>query len=110
MIVLLRTLFSIILATMLAVTVWASNLVALWNTPHEVLAHPWFVATLFDTYFAFLTFWFWVAYKEQTWWARLGCLVAILLLGNIAIASYLLIHLFRLPRDARLESLLLRAP
>lgn len=96
MIVLLRILFLIILGAMLAVTAWASNLVALWNTPHEILAHPWFIATLFDTYFAFLTFWFWVAYKERTWLSRLGWLVAILLLGNIAIATYMLIHLFKL--------------
>ena len=109
MVVLLRILFSIVLAAMLAVTFWASNIVALWNTPREVLAHPWFIATLFDTYFAFLTFWLWVAYHERKWVARLGWLVAILLLGNISIAAYMLIRLFKLPPDAPLESLFLRA-
>ena len=110
MVTLLRILFLIILAAMLAVTFWASNIVALWNTPREILAHPWFIATLFDTYFAFLTFWLWVAYKERTWGPRLAWLIAILLLGNIAIATYILIQLFKLPRNARFEALLLRAP
>src|SRR5436190_23395785 len=93
----LRIVFSIVLVTMLCVTTWASNIVALWNTPREVLAHPWFIATLFDTYFAFLTFWFWVAYKERSNVARVAWLIAILLLGNIAMATYLLVQLFKLP-------------
>ena len=36
--------------------------------------------------------------------------VAILLLGNIAMATYMLIQLFRLPANARIEELLLRRP
>jgi hypothetical protein len=63
---------------------------------------------LFDTYFAFLTFWLWLAWKERTWPRRLGWLVAILLLGNIAMAVYLLIQLFRLPKTATLEHLIAR--
>lgn len=107
-IVLLRIVFILVLVAMLAVTGWASSEIALWKIPREVATHPWFIATLFDTYFAFLTFWLWVAYKERSWPARLGWLVAILLLGNIAMAIYLLIRLFRLPTDAKLERLLLR--
>jgi len=73
-----------------------------------VATHPWFIATLFDTYFAFLTFYLWVAYKETRWSLRLAWLVAILLLGNIAMAVYVLLQLFRLPRNAGIEQLLLR--
>lgn len=105
----LRVAFMVVLVAMLAVTGWASTEVALWNTPRAVATHPWFIATLFDTYFAFLTFYCWVAYKETGLVARLGWLVAILLLGNIAMAIYLLIQLFRLPADAKIEALLLRA-
>jgi hypothetical protein len=108
-ITLLRIVFAFILVAMLAVTTWASNIVALWNTPREVIGHPWFIATLFDTYFAFLVFWFWVAYKERGWFARLAWLVAILILGNIAIAIYMLIQLFRLRADTKIEQLLSRA-
>lgn len=110
MIVFLRIASAIVLVAMLAVTGWASGEIALWKTPREVIGHPWFIATLFDTYFAFLAFWLWVAYKERTWPARIGWLLAILLLGNIAMAIYLLIRLFRLPADAKIEQLLLRQP
>jgi hypothetical protein len=108
MIIFLRIAFIIVLVSMLAVTSWASSIVALWNTPRAVATHPWFVATLFDTYFAFLTFWAWVAYKEVSAVARVGWLIAILLLGNIAMAIYMLIELFRLPTTATMEQLLLR--
>ena len=104
----LRIAFIAVLLSMLGVTGWASSEVALWKTPRAVATHPWFIATLFDTYFAFLTFYCWVAYKEATWRARLGWLSGILLLGNIAMAIYMLIQLFRLPADAKIEALLLR--
>lgn len=104
----LRFAFGVVLIAMLCVTTWAGNIVALWDTPREVATHPWFIATLFDTYFAFLTFWLWVAYKERTALARIAWLIAILLLGNIAMAAYMLIRLCKLPADARLETLLLR--
>ena len=77
----LRIACSLVLLAMLGVTTWASTFVALWEMPREVATHPWFIATLFDTYFAFLTFWAWVAYKETTALARTGWLIAILLLG-----------------------------
>jgi predicted permease len=104
----LRIAFIIVLIAMFAVTGWASSVVALWNTPRAVATHPWFIATLFDTYFAFLTFYAWVAYKETSNVARVVWLLAILLLGNIAMATYMLIRLFRLPANATMEQLLLR--
>ena len=104
----LRFLFAFILIAMLAVTGWASSQVALWNIPASVGGHPWFVATLFDTYFAFLTFYCWVAYKETSNLARIVWLLAILLLGNIAMAIYMLWKLAKLPPEAKIEALLLR--
>lgn len=104
----LRIAFIVVLVAMFAVTGWASSVVALWNTPRAVATHPWFIATLFDTYFAFLTFYAWVAYKETRNAARIAWLIAILLLGNIAMAIYMLNKLFRLPPDATMEQLLLR--
>ena len=108
MIIFLRIAFSLVLFAMTIVTVWASNYQALWELPKTIWQHPWFVATLFDTYFAFLTFFAWVAYKETSSVARILWLLAILTLGNFAIASYMLIQLFRLPADAKIEQLLLR--
>lgn len=106
----LRIAFTAVLLSMLAVTTWASNHTALWAIPREVYLHPWFIATLFDTYFAFLTFYIWLAYKEKRIASRLLWLMAILLLGNIAMAAYLLWKLWQLPSNAPLEALLLRSP
>jgi len=68
---------------------------------------PWFIATLLDAYFGFLTFYLWVIYKETTWAARFGWLVSILLLGNFAMSAYLLGEVLRL-RPFTIEALLLR--
>ncbi len=106
----LRVFFIIVLVSMLWVTSWASLECALWRTPRAVATHPWFIATLFDTYWGFLTFYCWVFYKEASWARRVIWLVAILLLGNIAMAVYVLNKLFRLPADASVEDLLLRRP
>ena len=104
----LRVFFIIVLVSMLWVTSWASLECALWRTPRAEATHPWFIATLFDTYWGFLTFYCWVFYKENSWMKRVTWLVAILLLGNIAMAVYVLNKLFRLPADASAEDLLLR--
>jgi len=108
MIIFLRVFFLIVLMSMLAITSWASMQCALWKTPREVVTHPWFIATLFDTYWAFLTFYCWVAYKEVSWIARIAWLLGILLLGNIAMAIYMLIQLFKVPASASIEAVLLR--
>lgn len=105
----LRVLFGVVLLTMFVVTTWASLHVALWNMPRAVATHPWFTATLFDTYFAFLTFYCWVAYKETGIVARIFWFIAIILLGNIAMASYMLIQLFRIPSRASIKDFLLRS-
>ena len=108
MIVFLRILFGIVLASMLWVTTWASLQCPLWETPRTVVTHPWFIATMFDTYWGFITFYCWLAYKERGWLARILWLVAVLLLGNIAMSIYILIQLFRVAATARLEEVLLR--
>jgi len=104
----LRIFFLIVLVSMLGVTSWASRQCALWAIPASVSGHPWFIATLFDTYWAFFTFYCWVAYKERSWLGRVGWLLGILLLGNIAMAVYMLILLFRVPTSSRMEDILLR--
>ncbi|MCX6852766.1 MAG: DUF1475 family protein [Verrucomicrobia bacterium] len=104
----LRIFFVVVLVSMFGVTNWASQQCALWAIPGSVGGHPWFIATLFDTYWAFLTFYCWVAYKERSWIGRIGWLLGILLLGNIAMAVYMLILLFRVPSNARMEDILLR--
>ncbi len=97
MILFLRALFIVVIASMLGVTTWASLHTPLFAIPRDVLTHPWFVATLFDAYWAFVAFFVWVAWKEQSLAARLLWFVAIIALGNIAMAAYLLRELFAAP-------------
>ncbi len=104
----LRLAFLFVLVTMLCATSWASYACALWKTPQALVTHPWFIATLFDCYFGFLTFYVWLAYKETSWFARVAWLIAILALGNIAMSLYMLITLFKLPSDAQIAQVLLR--
>ena len=58
-----------------------------------VCSEPWGLATMFDAYFGFLAFWLYVAWREQTIASRLGWFVALMLLGNFAIAAYALLCL-----------------
>lgn len=94
MIVFLRTLFCVVLLSMLGVTLWASRHTSLFAIPADVLRHPWFIATLFDAYWAFIAVFIWVAWKEQLVAARILWFIAIVALGNISIASYFLRELF----------------
>jgi hypothetical protein len=90
----LRILFLAVLASMLAVTSWASVQCALFDIPREVHGHPWFIATLADAYWGFITFYVWAAWKERGTPARILWFVAVLALGNIAMAAYFLRELF----------------
>ena len=102
----LRVLFSVVLASMLWVTTWASFQCPLFAVPREVYAHPWFIATMFDAYWGFTTFFVWVCYKQTPLIARIAWFVAIMLLGNIAMSAYCLSELFLLPAHGRLAGLL----
>jgi Protein of unknown function (DUF1475) len=75
----------------------------------RVAKDRWGLATLFDAYFGFLWFWLWVSYKEASIWKSLLALIALLALGNFAIAGYVMLQLWKLPKGAPLHQLLLRA-
>jgi hypothetical protein len=106
----LTLLFAGILAAMLVITVTASLNQPLWQWG-GLTAEPdrwWTWATLADAYFGFLTFYAWVFYKERGLAARVGWFVAIMLLGNIAMATYVLTELARLRPGEPVARLLLR--
>ena len=108
----LKTLFGGILVAMLVVTVTASLRQPLWDWG-GLTSGPdrwWTIATLADAYFGFLTFYAWVYYKESLATARAGWFVAIMLLGNIAMAIYVLRQLSRLRPGDPVSQLLLRNP
>ena len=106
----------LVLAALIAVSVWATGHQSIVPAIQSLLqeptagSNPWFIATLFDAYFGFLWFWLWVAYREAGWTARLVWLALILLLGNMAMAAYVLLALWRLPAGASVEDLLRRRP
>lgn len=104
----LKLLFGAIFLWMTVLTIRTSMTVSLWSAWDSFAANPWAVATLYDAYFGFITFWVWVAYKESTLWSRLLWLVLILGLGNIAMSFYVLIQLFRLKPEQPAEALLWR--
>ena len=105
----LRLFFGFVFIAMLVVTTWASLHEDVFSGGAKVLAEPWGVATLADTYFAFLTFYLWVLYKEQGLIARLGWLVGILALGNFAMAAYALLQIQKSPTET-FEGIVLRRP
>ncbi len=104
----LRIYFLAVLAAMLSVTTWASLRQSLLAIPAEVTGNPWFIATMFDAYFGFLAFFIWIAYRERGWLPRVAWFVALMLLGNIAMAIYALVALFRVPATASLRDVLLK--
>lgn len=104
----LFALFYAIFAAMIAVTVIASLERGVFTALADLWSDAWFRATLADAYFGFLTFYCWVAYREEGWLGRIVWLLAIFYLGNIAMSVYVLACLWGLPAEAPLWQVLLR--
>ena len=103
------------LFALIGVSVWATSKISVVPAIQALLAdpaggtNPWFIATTFDAYFGFLWFWAWIAYKETSNLARAAWLLGVCLLGNMAMAAYMLLQLRKLPPGAPPQALLLRA-
>jgi hypothetical protein len=104
----LKLLFGAIFVWMTVLTIRTSLAVSLWDAWPSYAANPWAVATLYDAYFGFLTFYVWLAYKERPLWSRVLWFVLIMGLGNIAMSLYVLIQLTRLRPDEPAEAVLWR--
>jgi Protein of unknown function (DUF1475) len=105
----LRILFTVVIASMLGVTSWASLYQSLGAFAHSAtFRDPWVIATLFDAYWAFITFYVWVAWKEQSFVARVLWFVSIILLGNLAMSAYMLVQLFAVPAAGPLAEVFTR--
>ena len=105
----LTLLFGFILLSLLSFTLWASTRQPVWEW-RGLLDGPdrwWTIATLIDAYYGFITFFVWVCFKERGTVARIAWFVAIMLLGNMAMASYVLLQLLRLGKDRPLSDVLL---
>ena len=108
MILVLRIIFTVIVLTMIGVTGYASLHENIMQINPIVTGDPWFVATMFDAYFGFTTFFIWVCYKEKSMLARIIWFFAIMLLGNMAMAIYVLWKMRKLNNNDKLETLLIR--
>lgn len=105
----LRGLFVVVIASMLAVTGWAGLHQPLGEFARSAtFRDPWVIATLFDAYWAFITFYVWVAWKEQSFPARALWFVSIILLGNMAMSAYMLVELFAVPAAGPLSEVFTR--
>jgi hypothetical protein len=104
----LKLLFGTIFVWMVVMTIRTSLAVSLWQAWPHYTDDPWAVATLWDAYFGFLTFYLWVFYKERKIAARIGWFLLIMGLGNIAMSLYVLIQLVRLRPDEPAERILWR--
>ncbi len=108
MIVLLRLLYVVIFLVMIALTVWSAINENIMAIPPLVLNDVWFKATLFDAYFAFLSFFLWICYREKSILLKGFMFIAIVCLGNIAMSLYVLIALYRLRPGEGVEKLFSR--
>ncbi len=108
----LKLLFGFILVSLAAYTSWASTQQAVWDWRGLVDGPDrwWTIATLVDAYYGFITFYAWVFYKERRALARAGWFVAIMGLGNMAMAVYVLRELARLRDGEPASAILLRRP
>jgi small-conductance mechanosensitive channel len=104
----LKILFGGIFVFMVGLTIHTGLSVSIRAAWPSYAANPWAMATLYDAYFGFITFYTWVFYKEQTVWARVLWFLLIMGLGNIAMSFYVLLQLFQLKPEEEAVSILMR--
>jgi len=97
-----------VLAVMLYVTVSASLQQDLVTATRALWPDLWFRATLADAYCGFLFFWLWLTWREQSAAKSALWFILIMTLGNLAMASYVLLQLRSLKPGEGIESLLQR--
>ena len=104
----LKVLFGAILASMLCYSAWAATHQPIqdWTGLTQGPDRYWTIATILDAYFGFLTFYVWVFFKERRWFARAAWFTAIMLLGNMAMSTYMLVQLRRLRPNAPILDML----
>ncbi len=104
----LKLLFGFIFVFMVTMTIRTSLQIGLAEGWNSFASNPWAMATLYDAYAGFITFFVWVAYKENALWKKIVWFVAIMGLGNIAMSLYVLIPLFRLKQEEPASRILYR--
>ncbi len=103
---LLQILFLVIFVWMIVMTTRTCMEISLWDAWPSYKANPWAIATLWDAYFGFLTFFIWVCFKESRFSMRVLWFLLIMGLGNIAMSFYVLLQLHKLKQDEPLSKVL----
>jgi hypothetical protein len=106
----LKLLFGFIFVFMVVMTVRTSLQVSLWSALPAFAASPWSMATLYDAYFGFLTFFCWLAWRENSPMVKIVWFVLIMAGGNIAMSLYVLIQLFQLKEEENVAGLFRQKP
>ncbi len=101
----LKLLFGFIFVFMVVITVRTSLQVSLWRAIPAFAASPWSMATLYDAYFGFITFFCWLAWRERSLALKVVWFVLIMALGNVAMSAYVLLQLFSLKREQGVAAL-----
>lgn len=81
---------------------------SLFQIPPVVSSDVWFIATVSDAYLAIIAFALWVCARERAWVSRIVWFLLIVVWGNVTMALYMLILLFRLPTTATAEDVFLK--
>ena len=98
----------IILVSMISLTAWASFDSNILIGFQYLFSKPWGIATLGDTYHAFLIIYLWIAYKENSTLSRFVWFLLVCSFGTIAISIYLLIQLSKLKPGDSIDQLLIK--
>jgi hypothetical protein len=101
----LKLLFGFIFLFMVGATIRTSLQESLWHAIPAFAANPWAMATLYDAYFGFITFFCWLAWRERSLGIKLLWFVLIMAGGNIAMSLYVLLQLFGLRADESASAL-----
>ena len=105
---LLISFYVVVLVAMLVVVTLAILHQNMFEAGGALMRDPWFVATLADAYLAVLSIALWIAWKERFAVGAWVWVIAVLGLGNIAIAAYALWQLARWRPAQGVEALLTR--
>jgi hypothetical protein len=101
----LKGLFAFIFVFMVVMTVRTSLQISLWSAWSSFAASPWSMATLYDAYFGFITFFCWLAWREKSIRVKAIWFILIMGLGNVAMSLYVLIQLFQLKPEESASAL-----
>ena len=102
----LQILFLTIFVWMVIMTTRTCLQISIWDAWPSYKSNPWAIATLWDAYFGFLTFFIWVCFKESSIAMKLLWFLLIMALGNIAMSLYVLLQLNKLKPDQPVSEVL----